>query len=333
MGVGGPALASSLVPPYELDALGPRFDYHERSDHVHALEGPIAMRKLILWLAIAGILCVSSLARAEDPALAGKPATEKQEQELRDLYANYRQADPGYRHAGPEAVERWMDWKWGLRIHWGLYCMFNGGESWILVNPPKSRDWQLNYYASYQQFNPAGFDADEWMRIMQRAGMKYFSFTSKHHEGFCMWPTKTLQKGFRKKADGSYEEVTDHYSIAETPFKRDILGEIVKAGRAHGLGVSLYYSHIDWHDCGFRLGQPEPLVRREVHQGIGSPAMGGVHPEGAGPDHRTSNLLRPDRHALPGHQLAQGSAAGLLRRGPARPQVATENHASQPRHR
>ena len=209
------------------------------------------MRKLILWLAIAGILCVSSLARAEDPALAGKPATEKQEQELRDLYANYRQADPGYRHAGPEAVERWMDWKWGLRIHWGLYCMFNGGESWILVNPPKSRDWQLNYYASYQQFNPAGFDADEWMRIMQRAGMKYFSFTSKHHEGFCMWPTKTLQKGFRKKADGSYEEVTDHYSIAETPFKRDILGEIVKAGRAHGLGVSLYYSHIDWHDADF----------------------------------------------------------------------------------
>jgi alpha-L-fucosidase len=60
-----------------------------------------------------------------------------------------------------------------------------------------------------------------------------------------------LQKGFRKKADGAYEEVTNHYSIAETPFERDIIGELVKAGRGHGLGVSLYYSHIDWHDWDF----------------------------------------------------------------------------------
>ena len=77
----------------------------------------------------------------------------------------------------------------------------------------------MNYYASYQRFNPTNFNADEWMEIMQRAGMKYFSFTSKHHEGFCMWPTKTLQQGFRKKADGTFEEVVDHYSIAETPYQ------------------------------------------------------------------------------------------------------------------
>ena len=60
-----------------------------------------------------------------------------------------------------------------------------------------------------------------------------------------------MQKGFRKKADGAYEEVTNHYSIAETPFERDIICELVKAGRGHGLGVSLYYSHIDWHDWDF----------------------------------------------------------------------------------
>jgi alpha-L-fucosidase len=174
------------------------------------------------------------------------------EKALQERYPSYRKVDANYRHAGPEAVDRWMDWKWGLRIHWGLYTMFDGGESWILVRPqPKPRDWQLNYYASYQQFNPAGFNADEWMQIMQRAGMKYFSFTSKHHEGFCMWPTKTLQKGFRKTADGKYEEVVDHYSIAETPFKRDIIKELVESGRGHGLGVSLYYSHIDWHDSDF----------------------------------------------------------------------------------
>ena len=66
-----------------------------------------------------------------------------------------------------------------------------------------------------------------------------------------MWPTQTLQRGFRKNADGTYEEVTNHFSIAETPYQRDIIGELVKAGRAHDLGVILYYSHIDWHDWDF----------------------------------------------------------------------------------
>jgi alpha-L-fucosidase len=121
----------------------------------------------------------------------------------------------------------------------------------VIGKHANDKEWQKSYYASYQNFNPTNFNADEWMEMMQRAGMKYFSFTSKHHEGFCMWPTKTLQKGFRKKADGTFEEVIDHYSIAETPFKRDIVGELVKSGRAHGLGVSLYYSHIDWHDWDF----------------------------------------------------------------------------------
>lgn len=208
-----------------------------------------------LTSALLGLLLLSlpSTPSAQaQPLGQGKLATADEEKRLQERYVNFRKTDPEYVHAGEETLERWMDWKWGLRIHWGLYCMFDGGESWILVKPePKPREWQMNYYASYQQFNPTNFNADEWMRIMERAGMKYFSFTSKHHEGFCLYPTKTLQKGFRKKADGTYEDVVDHYSIAETPFKRDIIGELVKAGRAHHLGVSLYYSHIDWHDWDF----------------------------------------------------------------------------------
>jgi alpha-L-fucosidase len=205
---------------------------------------------------LAGLLLLSTTAAyatdRNDPPKSSSPVSSHEEKALQQRYASYRKVDPNYRHAGEAALERWMDWKWGLRIHWGLYSMFDGQESWILVQPkPKPRLWQMNYYAAYQQFDPQGFDADEWMRILERAGMKYFSFTSKHHEGFCMWPTKTLQKGFRKKTDGTYEEVTDHFCIAETPFKRDIIGELVKAGREHRLGVSLYYSHIDWHDWDF----------------------------------------------------------------------------------
>ena len=190
---------------------------------------------------------------AQTPAL-GKLATRAEEQRLQETYSAYRGVDADYVHAGEAAVEHWQDMKWGLRIHWGLYCMFgdSGGDaSWVIKTHINDKEWQKNYYASYQDFNPTNFDANEWMEIMQRAGMKYFSFTSKHHEGFCMWPTKTLQRGFRKNADGSFEEVTNHFSIAETPFKRDIVGELVKAGRAHHLDVSLYYSHIDWHDWDF----------------------------------------------------------------------------------
>ena len=183
--------------------------------------------------------------------LANAPTTDEQERALRKEYSSYRKVDADYHHAGEAAVERWMDWKWGLRIHWGLYTMWDGKESWIIREHAKDKQWQKNYYASYQQFNPTAFDADEWMRMMQRGGMKYFSFTTKHHEGFCLWPTHTLQRGFRKLPDGAFEEVVDHYSIAETPFKRDIVGELVKSGRAHGLGVSLYYSNIDWHDWDF----------------------------------------------------------------------------------
>ena len=158
------------------------------------------MSKFTIWLATLGLLCCASAGMAEEKALPGKLATAEQEQALRRLYSGYRKADPDYRHAGPEVLERWMDWKWGLRIHWGLYCMFDGEESWILKTAARTTSaWQTNYYASYETFHPTSFNADEWMEIMQRAGMKYFSFTSKHHEGFCMWPTKTLQRGFRKK--------------------------------------------------------------------------------------------------------------------------------------
>lgn len=208
------------------------------------------MEDVFALLAIALSMLVTFPAQAAESRHKSMPdaAAEKQ---LQAEYPGYQGVDSDYRHAGKEAIERWRDWKWGLRIHWGLYCMFDGQESWIVRQHVNDKEWQKNYYASYERFNPTKFNADEWMKIMQRGGMRYFSFTAKHHEGFCMWPTKTLQKGFRKRADGSYEDVTDHYSIAETPLRRDIVGELVKAGRAHGLGVSLYYSHIDWHDWDF----------------------------------------------------------------------------------
>ena len=225
------------------------------------------MKRTSLYLFLCGaLLFLGALipTAPADPGLAGTPdyaakvtpplntpATTGQETALQEQYQNYRNVDADYRHAGPEALERWQDWKWGLRIHWGLYCMYNTRESWIIKERFADKDFLKEYYTSYQRFNPVGFDADEWMAILQRAGMKYFSFTTKHHEGFCMWPTKTTQRGLFKNPDGSYKDVVNNFSIMDAPYKKDIVGALVKSARSHGLGVSLYFSHIDWHDWDF----------------------------------------------------------------------------------
>lgn len=216
-----------------------------------------SQRACLTVLVLLGPLCSCVAETVGAMTVSAQRITQEEEDRLQEKYSGYRKVDKDYVHAGEAALDRWMDWKWGLRIHWGLYTLYAAdkpwsGESWIIPKFHQAdKEWQKKYYTSYQDFDPTGFDAEEWMKIMQRGGMKYFSFTTKHHDGFCLWPTKTLQKGFRRLADGIYEGVTNHFSIAESPFKRDIVGELVKAGRERGLGVSLYYSHIDWHDWDF----------------------------------------------------------------------------------
>ena len=114
------------------------------------------------------------------------------------------------------------------------------------------------YNVLYQFFNPTDFDADEWMDLFGRVGLKYFTFTTKHHDGFSMWPTKTTQESIRLTPKGFgpggveyFEKVVQNYSIMDGPYKKDIVGSLVEAGRKKGLGIGLYYSHVDWHDPAF----------------------------------------------------------------------------------
>ena len=165
------------------------------------------------------------------------------------------QTDPSYQHAPQAAVEKWKDMKFGLRIHWGLYCMVGSDASWSL--PHSSQEFRNIYGTLYQFFNPTDFDSDVWMNMMARAGMKYFTFTTKHHDGFSMWPAQTWQESIRLtpkgifEGVGYYENCRIHYNIMDTPYKKDIVGALVKAAREKGIRVSLYYSHIDWHDPAF----------------------------------------------------------------------------------
>ena len=84
-----------------------------------------------------------------------------------------------------------------------------------------------------RQFNPVKFNADEWVQLARDAGMKYIVITSKHHDGFALFDSK----------------VSKYDVVDATPFKRDILKELVAACRKQNMPLGFYYSQSqDWHD-------------------------------------------------------------------------------------
>jgi alpha-L-fucosidase len=131
----------------------------------------------------------------------------------------------------------WRDARFGMFIHWGIYAVPAGEwqdkksyAEWFL----EETHMPVSQYAGFaKQFNPVDFDAKQWVRIAKDAGMKYLVITSKHHDGFCMWPSK----------------LTD-WCISSTPFGRsgrDPLRELADACQEGGIHFGLYYSIMDWH--------------------------------------------------------------------------------------
>ena len=118
------------------------------------------------------------------------------------------------------------DNKFGLFIHWGLYSILGLHEQAM-----GQFCWDRNEYENLaNQFNPVYYTPEEWVLLAKRAGMKYICFTTKHHDGFCMWDTK----------------YTD-YNIMNTPYGKDVLKMLADACKKHGMLLSLYYSNPDWH--------------------------------------------------------------------------------------
>ncbi|MBI4979806.1 MAG: alpha-L-fucosidase [Spirochaetes bacterium] len=181
------------------------------------------------------------------------------EQRKQAKYPEYRGVDSDYVHASEQGIDKFLDRKFGLRIHWGPYCMFNFRESWGLPNAGHER--HAEYEKRALSWNPQKFNADEWMAMMKNGGVQFFSFTTKHHDGFSMYDTKTRirrRMGHEGADRGRIVDSDLAYSIMETPFKRDVVRELVDAGRRHDLGIGLYYSHIDWLDMDFRCDQWNP---------------------------------------------------------------------------
>ncbi len=181
--------------------------------------------------------------------LAGMPARAQNQKDLIPL--KHGAHSPGGRKDA--AMERWRDYGLGQFIHWGVYAIpggtwgdktYTGAAEWI-------RSWReipnAVYDNLYKEFNPIHFDAKVWAKMAREMGAKYMIFTTKHHDGFCMWPSK----------------FTD-YTIEHTPFKRDIVRELVDAYSAEGIDVYLYFSIIDWSHPGYVSGGNinDPEVRR-----------------------------------------------------------------------
>jgi alpha-L-fucosidase len=136
----------------------------------------------------------------------------------------------------------WRHDRFGMFIHFGLYSM-PARHEWVRSREQIPAEVYDSKYPS--RFNPDLFDAREWARSAKAAGMKYIVLTTKHHEGFCMWDTKT----------------TD-YKITKSPFGRDLVKEYVAACREEGLKVGFYYSIIDWHHPDFTIDVTHPLRPR-----------------------------------------------------------------------
>jgi len=119
-----------------------------------------------------------------------------------------------------------LESRFGLFIHWGLYAIPARGE-WVRSHEKISVQ---AYQPYFDQFNPVDYDPRAWAKLARAAGQRYVVMTAKHHDGFCLFDSKLTS-----------------YKSKNTPAGRDLISEYIEAFRAEGLRVGLYYSLLDWH--------------------------------------------------------------------------------------
>lgn len=133
-----------------------------------------------------------------------------------------------------------MEWfreaRFGIFIHWGLYSQLSG--EWKNQTVTGGAEWIQKYLeiptSEYSElaktWNPTAYDPDAWVRLMKSAGVRYVCITSKHHDGFCLWPTAT----------------NDDWNISVTPHGEDLIKPLAEACSEQGITFCLYHSVLDW---------------------------------------------------------------------------------------
>lgn len=220
-----------------------------RADGCALRAARIAAARIVI---AASAFAASDFARADGAASANRtiasPITAESRATIDDT-----PGPPESRADRDARMQWWRDARFGMFIHWGLYSVAAGewkgqrvggvGE-WILLH---GQIPLAEYETLLAHFDPVDFNAREWVAIAQQAGMKYIVITSKHHDGFCLWPSALTE-----------------WDVASTPFGRprpgatkgrDPLGDLYEACEAAGIRLCLYHSIMDWH-------HPDYLPRR-----------------------------------------------------------------------
>ena len=167
------------------------------------------------------------------------------------------------------------DAKFGIFVHWGIYSV----PAWRKLEPGLYASYAEWYYAKvmynpdnggqtfhnknfgenfeYRDFAPLFkaelFEPDRWVNLFKKAGAKYVVLTTKHHDGFCLWPTKSPYK--------------KNWNSFDTGPKRDLVGDLTTSVKAAGLRMGLYYSIVEWEsswthrtETGYYV--PEKMVKK-----------------------------------------------------------------------
>ena len=142
-------------------------------------------------------------------------------------------------------LEKWKSLKFGLLMHWAPSSQWGIVESWSLCS--EDEDWckrKIENYTEYKRryenlkktFNPVMFNPEKWANAALDAGMKYIVFTTKHHDGFCMYDSKFTDY-----------KITDRESPFHTNPKANITKEIFDEFRKKDFMIGAYFSKPDWH--------------------------------------------------------------------------------------
>ncbi len=143
------------------------------------------------------------------------------------------------KQASAEGLNAFLDKRFGMFIHWGLYSLIGRGE-WVMHH---ERIPVHEYEKLVLSFNPTRFDADEWASVAADAGQKYMIITSRHHDGFSM-----------------YDTALSDYKVTKTPFRRDPIQELADACARRGVQLGFYSSLLDWHHPAYRFRETSGLA-------------------------------------------------------------------------
>ena len=140
--------------------------------------------------------------------------------------------------AQQKPAQKWLDQKFSLFIHFGLYSQYGG----VYDDKPVTRGYseQIQSFAGIfsdwyadaaREFNPVNWNPDSIVALAKKAGMRSIVFTSKHHDGFCMY----------------HSNYTGFNIVDATPYRRDLMKELAEACKRGGIDFAVYFSLIDWH--------------------------------------------------------------------------------------